>query len=205
MKGRGRQQRAWFSPSGNIAMSIVLYPDIGNLPYLVMMASLAVTHSIEAITGLQTQIKWPNDILIEGRKVSGILIENEIKGDRVVYALVGIGINVDLKAADVAVIPTVVTSIKAELDRRIMRTSLIKNLLVEFERLYLLLPSGGPIFRAWRDRLWTLGKAVAVTSGENVLDGVAESVDESGALMLRCADGTLTKCVAGDVTLRHTA
>ncbi|MBN1176048.1 MAG: biotin--[acetyl-CoA-carboxylase] ligase [Dehalococcoidales bacterium] len=202
-EGRGRQQRAWVSPSGNIAMSIVLYPDVGSLPYLVMMASLAVTHSIEEITGLHTQIKWPNDILVDGKKVSGILIENQVKRGRVVYALVGIGINVDLKAADIAGIPTAVTSLKAELDRRIMRTSLIKNLLTELERLYLLLPAGGSIFRAWRDRLWTLGKEVAVISGEDVLDGVAESVDEDGALMLRCADGTLMKCVAGDVSLRH--
>ena len=202
-EGRGRQQRAWFSPSGNIAMSIVLYPEIASLPYLVMIASLAVTHSIESITGLHTQIKWPNDILIEGKKVGGILIENEVKGNRVVYSLVGVGINVELRAADIAGIPTATTSIKAELDRRIMRTSLIKSLLTEFERLYLLLPAGKPVYRAWRDRLWTLGKAVEVTSGDDILDGVAESVDEDGALMLRCTDGTLMKCVAGDVSLRH--
>ena len=202
-EGRGRQQRAWFSPSGNIAMSILLYPDVASLPYLVMIASLAVTHSIESIAGLRTQIKWPNDILIDAKKVGGILIENEVKGKKVVYALVGIGINVELKSADIAGIPTATTSIRAEMDRRIMRTSIIKSLLTEFERLYLLLPAGKTVYRAWRDRLWTLGKAVEVTSGNDVLDGVAETVEEDGALMLRCTDGTLMKCVAGDVSLRH--
>jgi BirA family biotin operon repressor/biotin-[acetyl-CoA-carboxylase] ligase len=96
--GKGRLKRAWLSPHGNIAMSIVLYPDIASLPYLIMIASLAVSSSIEKVAGLKTQIKWPNDILIDGKKVCGILIENELIGDRIAYTIIGIGINVDLKA-----------------------------------------------------------------------------------------------------------
>ncbi len=203
-EGRGRQQRAWLSPAGNIALSIVLYPDIASLPYLVMIASLAVTRSIEEVTDLKTQIKWPNDILLNGKKVSGILIENEVKGNKVLYAAVGIGINVNMKTSGVAEISARATSLKNELDRSVLRADIIRSLLSEFERMYLLLPAGGEsIFQAWQDRLWTLGKAVAVTSGDNVLDGVAESVDENGALLLRTADGSLIKVVAGDVTLRE--
>jgi len=201
-EGRGRMRRTWLSPSGNIALSIVLYPDTASLPYLVMIASLAVAHGIETVTGLKTRIKWPNDILIHGKKVCGILIENEVKGNKVAYALIGIGINVALKASDVAEISATATSLKDELDRSVLRANIIRSLLAEFERLYLLLPAGESIYKTWRDRLETLGKRVVVTSGSNVLEGIAESVDESGALMLRRVDGTLKKVIAGDVTLR---
>jgi BirA family biotin operon repressor/biotin-[acetyl-CoA-carboxylase] ligase len=202
-EGRGRQRRTWLTPAGNIALSILLYPDIAVLPYLVMIASLAVTHSIESVTGLKTQIKWPNDILIGGKKVSGILIESKVRGNKVEYAIVGIGINVDLKTADVAEISTTATSLKEELDTSILRASLVRNLLTEFERWYLRLPEGESIYAAWREQLVTLGKRVVVNSGGDVLKGVAESVDETGALVLRLEDGSLNTVVAGDVTLKH--
>jgi len=96
-RGRGRLKRTWFSPEGNIALSLVLRPEVNNLPYLIMIASLAVACIIESVTGLETQIKWPNDILIRGKKVAGILIENEIKGDETARAVIGIGINVALR------------------------------------------------------------------------------------------------------------
>ena len=201
--GRGRLKRTWLSPPGNIALSIILYPDIASLPYLVMIASLAVVHSIEAVTGLKTQIKWPNDILIGGKKVCGILIENEVRGNRVAYASIGIGINVDLKVADFIEISTTATSLRNESDRVVLGTKIIRSLLTELERLYLALPAGEPIYEAWRDRLATLGKRVKVKSGSRTLEGIAEAVDESGALMLRHADGTLTRVIAGDVSLRE--
>ena len=202
-EGRGRLQRTWLSPAGNIALSIVLYPDIAGLPYLVMIASLAVAHSIERVSGLKAGIKWPNDVLIGGKKVCGILIENEVKGNSVAYAIVGIGINVALETSSVSEISATATSLEAEMDKSVLRANIIRALLTEFERLYLLLPAGESIYKAWRARLDTLGKKVMVKSGSDVLEGVAESVDESGALMLRCADGSLTRIVAGDVTLRH--
>jgi BirA family biotin operon repressor/biotin-[acetyl-CoA-carboxylase] ligase len=200
--GRGRMQRAWLSPRGNIALSIILYPDIASLPYLIMMASLAVAHSIESATGLKTQIKWPNDILIGGKKVGGILIENEVKGNKVAYSVTGIGINVDLKTTDYNEISTTATSLKAETNKAVPKIKLITSLLTEFERLYLLLPDTKPIYKAWRDRLVTLGEKVRATSGNQTIEGIAEAVDESGALMIRGENGKLTKVVAGDVTLR---
>ncbi len=202
-EGRGRMQRNWLSPSGNVALSIVLYPDIKSLPYLVMIASLAVAHSIETVTNLKTQIKWPNDILIDGKKVCGILIENEVKGDKVAYALIGVGINIDLKVSDIAGISGTATSLKDELERTVLRAIIIRHFLTEFERLYLLLPAGDHIYKAWRDRLETLGKSVVVKTGSDIIEGIAESVDESGALVLRRVDGSLSRIVAGDVTLRH--
>jgi BirA family biotin operon repressor/biotin-[acetyl-CoA-carboxylase] ligase len=202
-RGRGRLQRTWVSPAGNIALSIILYPGAASLPYLVMIASLAVAYSIEVVTGLKTQIKWPNDVLIGGRKVGGILIENEVRGNRVACAIVGIGINVELKTSNVTEIATTATSLKDELGGEVSGVDIVRHLLMEFERLYLTLPAGGgAILKAWRDKLATLGKKVVVKSGSSILEGIAESVDESGALILRLDDGSSTRIVAGDVTLR---
>ena len=201
--GRGRLQRTWYSPQGNIALSLVLRPDLASLPCLVMIASLAVVHGIKSVTGLEARIKWPNDILIGGKKVCGILIENEVVGNKVSFAIIGIGINIALRPSDIAGIAGMATSLEHELGSTVMPLALVRSLLTEFERLYLDLPDNESIYRAWRDRLVTLGKRVTVHSGGDVLDGVAESVDETGALFLRQSNGSLTKIVAGDVALRH--
>jgi BirA family biotin operon repressor/biotin-[acetyl-CoA-carboxylase] ligase len=201
--GRGRLQRTWFSPGGNIALSIILYLDTTGLPFLIMIASLAAAFAIESVTGLKTQIKWPNDILIRGKKVAGILIENALKGDRVDYAVIGIGINLDLHPDNISEISNTATSLEGEFGETVSREDVISSLLTEFERLYLQLPSAEPIFKAWRDRLVTLGQKITATWGEDTIRGIAESVDKSGALMIRLADGSLTKVVAGDVTLRE--
>jgi len=201
-RGRGRRQRAWVSPPGNIALSIILRPEAAGLPYLIMIASLAAAHAIEAATGRKTGIKWPNDILIEGKKVCGILIENELKGAKVALAVVGIGINIALRPAEFAAIADTAAGLEEVASREVPPRELLRHLFTEFERLYLLLPEGKPIYEAWRDRLVTLGRMVTVTWGENVLEGLAESVDGNGALVLRRPDGFLTRVVAGDVTLR---
>jgi BirA family biotin operon repressor/biotin-[acetyl-CoA-carboxylase] ligase len=201
--GRGRLQRTWLSPGGNIALSIILYPAASSLPYLIMIASLAAASAIESVTGLETQIKWPNDILIKGRKAAGILIENGFKGGRVAYAIIGIGINIDLHTAEVREIADTATSLEEETGKHISREDIARKLLIDFERLYLKLPDGDSIFKAWRQRLVTLGQEVTATWGKEIIRGAAESVDESGALMIRLADGSLTKVVAGDVTLRN--
>jgi len=200
--GRGRLKRGWLSPQGNIALSIILYPDIKSLPYLVMIASLAVIKNIESIVGVKAAIKWPNDVLIGGKKVGGILIENEMRGNKVAYSIVGIGINVALKVGDYAEIAGTATSLQNESGKDELRIKIIRSLLMEFDRLYLKLPEGKAIYKAWRDKLVTLGKRVKATRGEQIIEGVAESVDEGGALFIREDNGTLTKVVAGDVTLR---
>ncbi|MFA5308607.1 MAG: biotin--[acetyl-CoA-carboxylase] ligase [Dehalococcoidales bacterium] len=200
MGGRGRLKRNWVSPSGNIALSIILYPDVKAIPYLIMIASLAAARSIEGATGLKTGIKWPNDVLIEGRKVSGILIENEVKGNKAA-SVTGIGINIDLNAADYPEIADTAASLKSS-GKADFRVEIIRALLTEFERLYLTLPDGKPIFEAWRGRLATLGEKVRATGGGETIEGVAEDADESGALWIRGAEGRLTKVVAGEVTLR---
>jgi BirA family biotin operon repressor/biotin-[acetyl-CoA-carboxylase] ligase len=202
-RGRGRLKRVWFAPPGNIALSIIIYPDISSVPSLILVASLAAVHSIESVTGLKTQVKWPNDVLIGGKKVAGILVEGEVKRNQVAWAIIGIGINTALRVKEIDEIAAVATGLEEHLGRQVSREEIIEDFLNEFERLYLQLPDGGAIFKAWRDRLVTLGKKVTATCGAESVQGVAESVDASGALTIRKADGTLTRVVAGDVTLRE--
>jgi BirA family biotin operon repressor/biotin-[acetyl-CoA-carboxylase] ligase len=199
--GKGRIKRGWLTPKGNIALSIILYPLLDYLPYLIMVASLAVVHGIEAATGIKSEIKWPNDVLIKGRKVCGILIENKVRGDVVNYSVIGIGVNVNLNLDYFPEIRATATSLYDELRKNVSILGLIRRLLVEFEKLYSASPDA--VFQEWRDNLVTLGKRVRVKSGETVHEGVAESVDKDGSLLLRSPDGALTKIVAGDVTLRE--
>jgi BirA family biotin operon repressor/biotin-[acetyl-CoA-carboxylase] ligase len=199
--GKGRLKRAWLSPEGNIALSIILYPSLPHLPSLIMLASLAVVHSIEAVTGLKSQVKWPNDVLINSRKVCGILIESDVQGNTVDYTIIGIGVNVNLRLSGFPEILSTATSLCDELGREVSRLSLIQRLLAEIERLYLSLPAGGSVYEEWRDRLVTLGKRVQVKSGKTMYEGIAESVASDGSLLLRQLDGSLTRIVAGDATL----
>ena len=196
--GRGRLMREWISPQGNIALSIILKPDIVSLPYLIMVASLAAARSIFNVTRQKAQIKWPNDVLIGGKKVCGILIENELKGNKVDFSVIGIGINTNPKVVENTEIIETATSLDDT-----VRVELIQALLTEFENLYSTLPDGKAIFDKWRNRLVTIGKKVKATWGPEVITGIAEDVDETGALTIRGEDGKLTKVVAGDVTLKE--
>ncbi len=200
-KSRGRHQREWKSPSGNIALSVVLYPDVKRLSYLVMMAALSVCRAVEDITGLKPEIKWPNDVLVHGRKVCGILIENELKNGACA-AVVGIGINVRINPADYQDIAGTATSLENEAGRDISRVDMVRNLLVNLDALYNR-ADDSDTFIEWREKLVTLGKPVSVMWNDTRLDGIAESVDESGVLEIRTQDGTLHTVIAGDVTLRQ--
>ena len=197
---RGRLKRTWLSPRGNLAFSLVLYPTREQLSTLIMVSSLAVVGGIETVTGLQAGIKWPNDVLIAGRKVCGILIESSLQADRVDYAIVGVGINVNLDPADFPEITPIATSLSLEVGKSVSRLRLLRAVLSEMERLYL--APQETVFRQWRDRLVTLGDDVRITSGDTALDGVAESVEPDGSLMLRLPDGRLTRITIGDVSLR---
>ena len=199
--GKGRLERQWVSPRGSIALSVILYPNPSDLPSLIMVASLAVVKAIESVTGLKPQIKWPNDILINGKKVCGILVESGIRDRNRTYAVIGIGINVNVETGSIGEVLLPATSLSDEMGREVSRPELVKRLLVEMERLYLLAQDNGVVYQEWRDSLETLGKRVRASSGGVVYEGIAESVERNGSLMIRCRDGSLRRFAAGDVTL----
>lgn len=199
--GRGRLARTWLSPEGSLAMSVILMPAVNKLPQLVMIASLAVVRAIKQVTGLETHIKWPNDIMLKGKKVCGILIENEVKGGDVNFAVIGIGINVNLNPMDFPEIADIATSLSYEVGQGISKVELASTLLFELERLYLESQSGAAVYKEWQENMETLGKRIKVDTGKTVEQGKAETVTENGDLILRHDDGSLTEIVAGDVTV----
>jgi len=203
--GKGRRRRSWLSPKGAIAFSVVLHPEKDVLPSLIMMASLAVVGAIRAVTGLEAGIKWPNDIMVSGKKVCGILVETEMKGNRVAHAITGIGINVNLEAADFPASLPLATSLSRESGRAVSRLDLLADIITRLDELYPVLQSGGSVYEAWRDSLITLGREVRVISGDDIQNGVAESVNRDGSLNLRLPDGNLHRVVAVDVSLREAA
>jgi BirA family biotin operon repressor/biotin-[acetyl-CoA-carboxylase] ligase len=133
--------------------------------------------------------------------VAGVLIETEIRGDEVLYSLVGIGVNVNMDIASFPELAEVATSLRHELGREVAREEVLAAILNHLEAL---LEGASPeeVWRRWRERLITLGQQVRVSRGQEVIEGLAEDVDTQGHLLVRRPDGTLVAVEAGDVTLR---
>lgn len=200
--GRGRLGRAWVSPAGkNLYFTLVLRPDLARLRVLGMAAPLAVARAVETVTGIPAQLKWPNDVLISGRKLAGVLIDSEISGGEVVFALVGIGINVNFDTDEDGEIAPIGTSLKREAGRTVSRENVLAAVFNEFERLYED-TSPAVVRESWKARLETIGREVRARFGDTVYEGVAEDVNADGSLLLRLADGSQAVLEAGEVTLR---
>lgn len=198
--GRGRIGRAWKSlPGRQLALSLVLRPAFPP-HFLVMASALAVAEAIETATGLTPAIKWPNDVLVDGRKVCGILIETSPG-----VAILGIGLNVNGSLADDAELAARATTLADAAGRELSREDLAIALVRRLDALYALLAGGGMAAReqvraAWRGQLVTLGRRVSIRQGGAELAGAAEDVDADGALLLRRDDGTLQTITWGDVS-----
>jgi len=205
--GRGRLDRHWqASPTSSLLLSLIFRPAIAShqLQQLTMLCGLAVAGSVEAETGLPVGLKWPNDLEIGGAKVGGILTEVELSGVRVSYAVVGLGLNVNLDPHQLSgPLLSRATSLSAELGRPVARLPLLWAVLHAVETRYLALGTGSPGLHAeWARRLVTLGRTVTVSTGDSVWDGTAEDVDADGALLVRRTDGSPERIMAGDVTVR---
>jgi BirA family biotin operon repressor/biotin-[acetyl-CoA-carboxylase] ligase len=205
--GRGRLGRLWVAPAGSsLLLSLIFRPEVApaQVQRLTMICGLAAVDAIESETGLKAGLKWPNDILVGGAKAGGILTEIGLRGDRVEYAVVGIGLNVNL---DPGQLPRNLlmeaTSLAHVLGEPVQRLPLLRALLQAVEARYLALQAGYSPHGEWAERLVTLGQAVTVALGDGVVQGVAEGVDADGGLLVRSADGCLRRVLAGDVTLRR--
>ena len=203
--GRGRMGRSWVSPAGvNIYVTIILRPSLDELRHISVIAPLAVCQAIEETTGLFPRIKWPNDVLIDGKKVAGVLTQSEIQDGLVQYALIGPGINVNLDASAHPEIASIATSLRTELGREVSREAVLAAMLDRFEEHYDALRRGEVVSMAWKHRLDTLGKPVRVQfAGGRTEEGVAVDADSDGSLILRRDDGSHLRIEAGEVTLRE--
>ncbi len=201
-RGRGRLGRKWISPEGGIWLSIILKPRIQPLyaPRITLLAGVAVAKTIRS-TGLQARIKWPNDVLINEKKVCGILTEIEAEIDLIDHCVVGIGIdaNVDTESFPEEFRESS-TSLKKELGHEINRVEFVQRLLEEFEALYLKFQNEGfpSILEEWRNMSATIGEWVKITTQTKTIYGEAIGVDNEGALILETGEGQLEKIVAGN-------
>ncbi|MDH4269332.1 MAG: biotin--[acetyl-CoA-carboxylase] ligase [Dehalococcoidia bacterium] len=194
--GRGRLSREWLSPQGGIYFTIILRPRISPVyaPRINLMAAIAVAATIRKLFGLKAELKWPNDVLIEGKKVCGILAEMDAEMDVVNFVNVGIGINGN---NPVSRFEKTATSLKDALGREISRKEFLTALITEIQRRQPLLMKAD-LLKEWKRLSATLNKEVRVMSlGEEVM-GQAIDIDTTGALILKGKDGSLRSILAGD-------
>lgn len=194
--GRGRLSREWVSPKGGIYFTVILRPQItpAYAPLANLMTSVVVATSIRKLYGLEASVKWPNDVLIDGRKVCGILAEMESDMNEVKFINVGIGINANTAVPQFG---DTATSLKQALARDVCRQELLRSLLCEIDLRQDTLMRADSI-EEWRDLSVTLGSNVRIAAGREVIAGTAIDVDGTGSLIVRERDGSLRKVVAGD-------
>jgi BirA family biotin operon repressor/biotin-[acetyl-CoA-carboxylase] ligase len=175
---------------------------------LTIICSLAVCDALAQVGGVQAQVKWPNDVLVGNGKICGILTELELAGDSLAYALIGIGINVNVDFSQAPPLMAPATSVLDQTGRSVSRLALLAALLANIEDRYAALQAGASFHKEWAARMVTLGQAVVASTGngnslgQDSIQGTAVGVDEDGALMIQVSDGTVKRVLGGDVTLR---
>lgn len=204
--GRGRRGRVWASPAGaNLYCSVVLRPAImpHEAPQLTFLSAVAVARAIEQTTKLTPEIKWPNDLLISGKKVAGLLNEMSAETDGINFVILGIGVNLNMTADQFpADLRHPATSLFLESGVRVDRSRFAVAMLNELDLLYadFLLHGFGPVREEWQQRCSASGRQVAVSdSGTECSGGRFIGIDSDGALLLRSEDGRLHRITCGDV------
>jgi BirA family transcriptional regulator, biotin operon repressor / biotin---[acetyl-CoA-carboxylase] ligase len=200
-KGRGRLGRVWNSPkSQNILMSVLLRPAIepSAVSRVTLAAALAVIRAIEEETGLKPGVKWPNDVLLEHKKLCGILTEMSAETDRVNFIVLGIGLNVNARGKD---LPPGSISLYDALQERVDRLALAQKLLRQLERYYEKLKKGKAdgICEEWESLSETTGKHVTAKLLGRTVQGIAAGIDADGALWIRHDNGLQERILSGDV------
>jgi BirA family biotin operon repressor/biotin-[acetyl-CoA-carboxylase] ligase len=205
-KGKGRLGRGWVSPANSgIYLSAILRPDItpSEIPKITLLAAVAVAEAIRDFSGLPAMIKWPNDILVNGKKVCGILTEMKAEQDSAAFVIVGIGVNVNTSSGQ---LPKNASSLKEELKKMgqkdmLSRVTLTRKMLEELDRYYVLLKREGfsPIIEAWKDLSAMLGSRVKVSLQDSEFEAMVHDLDPDGSLVVRLHSGVLKKITSGDI------
>jgi BirA family biotin operon repressor/biotin-[acetyl-CoA-carboxylase] ligase len=208
-RGRGRLGRRWVSPARRgLWFSVLLRPDLRPqaATQLTVAAATALARAIRAQTGLTPGIKWPNDILLRGRKVAGVLTELSAELDHIRYVILGLGVNLNQTASEFPPeLRKTATSLRIETGRERNRAELAAAILRELDADYARVCRGqfADLAVEWAEQCATLGRRVGLRVGERVVQGRAESLDDDGALLLRTEHGRLERIIGGDVTLEN--
>ncbi|PLR66789.1 MULTISPECIES: biotin--[acetyl-CoA-carboxylase] ligase [Bacillaceae] len=206
--GRGRLARVWYSPKQTgIWMSLILRPKIpiNKTPQLTLLTAVALIQSIEEVTGLTPEIKWPNDILINGKKIVGILTELQAEADQVHSVIIGIGMNVN-HALDQfpEELQSVATSIAIETGKPSDRAEVIQAILKNFEKLYTsyLIHGFKPVKLLWESYAISLNKNLIARTLHGAIRGRAAGIDDEGVLLLETAEGKIEKIYSADIEIQ---
>lgn len=203
LKGRGRRNREWISSSGvNLTFSILLKTGLqpSHFHLLNFGAAVAVAHSIENLYQLHVELKWPNDVLVDGRKIAGILVESSSKGDKIEKMAIGFGINVNqMNFSGKFLTPP--TSVKREFKQNGNRERLLSEILNNFESiLNQIKEEPEKIFEQWKERCKLLGEKIKIEDEGDIKYGVFDDIDKDGFLLLKTEKG-IEKITVGDVSL----
>jgi BirA family biotin operon repressor/biotin-[acetyl-CoA-carboxylase] ligase len=207
LQGKGRRGRAWYSPAGEgIYISVILRPRVQpyEAPQLVLMTAVAAAETLLAHAAVAATIKWPNDILVGGKKIAGILTEMSLDMDRIDYVIIGLGLNVNTPAEGLPPeIAGIATSLRAETGRIFPRAELLRSYLENLERYYALFQARNfePIRQRWLELSRIIGKQVKIAGIEQTYEGEVVEIDPNGFLILKSPDGTIQRILAGDVSL----
>lgn len=209
--GRGRLGRKWISPYGGIWFSIILRPKINpvDASKATLLAAVAVTDAIINLTGLKVKIKWPNDILVEGKKLAGILTEMDAEFDKINFLILGIGVNANI---DLEIFPSdfrdKTTSLKSLLNKNINRKILLADILKELEKSYFNFLKDRPdnsfakiVQSRWHDLDGIAGSNIKVMISDKVIEGTANGINDQGGLIIKTTKGETKHLYAGEVTI----
>lgn len=206
--GRGRMARKWDSAYGRgIWMSVILRPDVPlhRAPQFTLITAVAVVRAIEEVTGLRPDIKWPNDILLNGRKCTGILTELQSDADGIQALIIGIGLNANQDLEDFSdEVKEIATSLKMENGEAVSRQQLVRAILYHLEQYTAIyIKEGfGVLKLMWESYSTTIGKPVRARMAKETLEGIAEGITDDGVLQLRTADGKLHGIYSADIEMK---
>lgn len=201
-KGRGRYDRLWESPEGGLYLSIILRPDCppNKATLLTLVTSLVVSKTINSYN-LSSDIKWPNDVRVKGKKIAGILIESEGHGNKVEYIILGVGINLNTDTNLLSKkIRLISTSLSEEIGNSVDYYNFLKNLLFNFDKYYKLFldKKFDSILKEWKNQSDTLGRRVRIITSSEQIIGKAYDIDQSGFLIVIKDSGECKKVASGD-------
>jgi BirA family biotin operon repressor/biotin-[acetyl-CoA-carboxylase] ligase len=205
--GRGRVGKEWISPRGGLWFSVIFRPcrNLAQTEKLVFVGSLAVAEILNRDFGLKAETKWPNDVVVNGHKICGILGETNFVGKKSTFTVLGIGINANFQTWKhfPAKMRSTVTSIRDELNRRVVVDKLFQSILESLEKYCDQLDTQGfdPVLNRWKQYAGFLSKKILVHCEKGIVRGAADDVDEEGALVLRLENGSLRRFIVGAVSL----
>ncbi len=209
-KGRGRLERRWISPPAmNLYMSVVLRPPITatDAPVLTLAAAISVAEAVRNEGAENATIKWPNDVVINGKKIAGVLTEMEPKGDGIDFIVLGIGVNLnmtrEMMEQEMGEVSDIATSLREVLGHEIKRIRFTASLITRLDFWYqkFLYEGKSPIIKRWREMWGGINRKVRVSLDKRVVEGIALDIDENGYLILKRYDGIIEKIISGDVAL----